>query len=70
MPTRHVFFDINGTLFDPSRLGEPVDEVDGAFPHDVVSDAAMLAMAVSLGRRRRGDRGTELGRTELRSAQQ
>ena len=45
----HAFFDLNGTLFDPSPLGEPLGGDDG-FVAAVLDDAVRLAMIATMTR--------------------
>ena len=45
MAIRQAFFDLNGTLFDPSVLAEPLDEGFDALPAQILADAVLLAMA-------------------------
>ena len=48
MQVRHVFFDVNGTLFDPSVVEEPLGEERRGFADQLLADAVTLAMAESL----------------------
>lgn len=43
----HAFFDLNGTLLDPSPIGEPLGD-DAGFVDAVLGDAVRLAMVATL----------------------
>jgi 2-haloacid dehalogenase len=50
MPIKHVLFDLNGTLFDPAVIAEPLgDRVSStALVDEILGDAVLLVMAESL----------------------
>jgi 2-haloacid dehalogenase len=45
MTIRHVLFDVNGTLFDPSSLEEPLGREHRGFANQLLLDTVLLAMA-------------------------
>jgi 2-haloacid dehalogenase len=50
VPIKHVLFDLNGTLFDPVAIAEPLgDQVSaGTLVDEILGDAVLFAMAETL----------------------
>jgi 2-haloacid dehalogenase len=49
MRLRQVYFDLNGTLFDPSAIGEPVGGSDSQrVAEEILGDTVLLSMAETL----------------------